>query len=146
MPATQQAPFRRRTNESCVRGGMAASSTTFHESAEQLKPATRDRHRAIASLMEELEAVDWYDQRIDAAHDEELRAILAHNRDEEKEHAAMVLEWLRRRDPQLDAHLKGYLFTDKNLLEREEALEHAEDAGKREDGSLRIGSLRGAAR
>jgi ferritin-like protein len=125
---------------------MAQQSAGFHEDAEALKPETQDRHRAIASIMEELEAVDWYDQRVDAARDEELRAILAHNRDEEKEHAAMVLEWLRRRDPQLDAHLKGYLFTDRNLLEREEALEHAEDAGKREDGSLRIGSLRGAAR
>ena len=121
---------------------MAASSTTFHEDAESLKPATRDRHRAIASLMEELEAVDWYDQRIDAAGDEELRQILAHNRDEEKEHAAMVLEWLRRHDPQLDAHLKGYLFTEKNLMEREEELEHGGEAPGAGDGSLGIGSLK----
>src|SRR6185436_12113631 len=75
------------------------SSESLHEAAEKLSPATIDRHRATVSLMEELEAVDWYDQRIDAATDEELKAVLRHNRDEEKEHAAMVLEWLRRRKP-----------------------------------------------
>ena len=63
------------------------SSESLHEPAEKLSPATIDRHRATVSLMEELEAVDWYDQRIDAATDEELKAILRHNRDEEKEHA-----------------------------------------------------------
>ncbi len=62
---------------------MAASSGSLHESVEKLKPETIDRHRAIVSLMEELEAVDWYDQRVDAAGDDDLRAILAHNRDEE---------------------------------------------------------------
>jgi ferritin-like protein len=124
---------------------MAASSSTFHESADELKPATKDRHRAIVSIMEELEAVDWYDQRIDAAQDDELRAILAHNRDEEKEHASMVLEWLRRRDPQLDAHLRDYLFSEGNILEREEALEKG-DAGGAGDGSLGIGSLREGAK
>jgi len=70
-------------------------------------------HRAIVSLMEELEAVDWYNQRVDACGDPDLRAILAHNRDEEKEHAAMVLEWIRRRDPRFDKELRDYLFTDK---------------------------------
>ncbi|HET8692674.1 MAG TPA: ferritin-like domain-containing protein [Steroidobacteraceae bacterium] len=125
---------------------MADNSTTFHEDAEILKPATRDRHRAIASLMEELEAVDWYDQRIDAAGDDELRRILAHNRDEEKEHAAMVLEWLRRHDPQLDAHLKGYLFSEGNLLEREEQLESEEATPAAPDGSLGIGSLKAGAK
>ena len=125
---------------------MAASSTTFHESADALKPETKDRHRAIASLMEELEAVDWYDQRIDAASDDELRQILAHNRDEEKEHAAMVLEWLRRHDPQLDAHLRGYLFSQGNLLQREEALEEEGGAPSGGDGSLGIGSLKEAAK
>ena len=123
---------------------MAQSSNTFHESAELLKPQTMDRHRAIVSLMEELEAVDWYDQRVDAAGDEELRAVLAHNRDEEKEHAAMVLEWLRRRDPKWDEQLRNYLFTDKPILEREEELEAADAAGEKApgDGSLGIGSLR----
>lgn len=121
---------------------MAASSAGYHESLDQLKPGTVDRHRAIASLMEELEAVDWYDQRVDATADAELAAILSHNRDEEKEHAAMVLEWLRRRDPQLDEHLRNYLFIDKPVLEREEELEATEDAAVTEDGSLGIGSLR----
>ena len=87
-----------------------AQSSGFHEDSTLLTPETRDRHRAIVSLMEELEAVDWYDQRVDATRDDELREILAHNRDEEKEHAAMVLEWLRRRDPQLDQQLRDYLF------------------------------------
>jgi ferritin-like protein len=124
---------------------MAQSSTTFHESPDLLKPETMDRHRAIVSLMEELEAVDWYDQRIDAASDEELRAILAHNRDEEKEHAAMVLEWLRRRDPKWNENLRNYLFADKPVLEREEELDAAEAAAANGplDGSLGIGSLRG---
>ncbi len=93
----------------------------LHESRETLKPQTLDRNRAIASLIEELEAVAWYDQRVDAAADDELRAILAHNRDEEKEHAAMILEWLRRHDPKLDEQLRNYLFTDKAVLEVEEA-------------------------
>ena len=118
---------------------MAASSGSLHESAEQLKPETIDRHRAIVSLMEELEAVDWYDQRVDAAHDEELRAILAHNRDEEKEHAVMTLEWLRRHDAALDQQLRTYLFAEKPVLAVEQAADKAgEDAGD----SLGIGSLR----
>ena len=96
-----------------------AQSAGFHESTDVLKPETMDRHRAIVSIMEELEAADWYDQRVDAAQDDELRAILAHNRDEEKEHAAMLLEWLRRRDPALDRMLRRYLFIDKPVLERE---------------------------
>lgn len=70
----------------------------YHEPIERLSAETMDMHRAIQSLMEELEAVDWYNQRIDAATDPELKRILVHNRDEEKEHAAMVLEWIRRRD------------------------------------------------
>jgi len=83
----------------------------YHEPAEELSDTTRDMHRAIVSLMEELEAVDWYNQRVDACKDEELRTILEHNRDEEKEHAAMVLEWIRRRDPAFSHELKDYLFT-----------------------------------
>lgn len=84
----------------------------YHEPIEELSDETRDMHRAITSLMEELEAVDWYQQRVDACKDEELAKILAHNRDEEKEHAAMVLEWIRRRDPKMDKYLKQFLFTD----------------------------------
>lgn len=84
----------------------------YHEEISDLSDETRDMHRAITSLMEELEAVDWYNQRVDACKDAELKKILAHNRDEEKEHAAMVLEWIRRRDSVLDKELKDYLFSD----------------------------------
>lgn len=87
----------------------------YHETVDELDEATRDMHRAIASLMEELEAVDWYNQRVNVCRDAELRAILAHNRDEEKEHAAMVLEWIRRRDPTFDGYLRDFLFTDKPI-------------------------------
>jgi ferritin-like protein len=86
------------------------ASEGYHEPLDKLRPETLDMHRAIVSLMEELEAIDWYNQRVDAASDPELKAILAHNRDEEKEHAAMVLEWIRRRDPKLDAELRESLF------------------------------------
>ena len=87
----------------------------YHEPIEELTTETRDMHRAITSLMEELEAVDWYNQRVDACQDPELKRILAHNRDEEKEHAAMVLEWIRRRDPAFDHELKDYLFTEEPI-------------------------------
>jgi len=87
----------------------------YHEAAEDLSDETKDMHRAIVSLMEELEAVDWYNQRVDACKNRELKAILAHNRDEEKEHAAMVLEWIRRQDPRMDKELKDYLFTDRPI-------------------------------
>jgi ferritin-like protein len=129
-----------------------ASSMGLHEAAELLRPETIDRHRAWTSLQEELEAADWYDQRVDAATDGELGGILAHNRDEEKEHASMLLEWLRRRDPKLDQHLRTYLFTDAPILELE-----ADDTGSGDstadntqansapasNGSLGIGSLKG---
>ncbi|BAP56432.1 hypothetical protein THII_2135 [Thioploca ingrica] len=87
----------------------------LHERFEDLHEETRDMHRAIVSLMEELEAIDWYNQRVDACKNAELKAILAHNRDEEKEHAAMVLEWIRRQDPAFDKELKDYLFTNKSI-------------------------------
>ena len=124
------------------------ASEGLHEAAEALQPDTIDRHRAIVSLMEELEAVDWYAQRVDATQDPELAAILAHNRDEEKEHAAMVLEWLRRHDPGLDKELRDYLFTDKPLLAREGETEADSGAAGADasSGSLEIGSLRGALR
>ncbi len=89
----------------------------YHEPVNELSDETRDMHRAIVSLMEELEAVDWYNQRVDACKDPELKKILEHNRDEEKEHAAMVLEWIRRRDKVLDKELKDYLFTTKSFLD-----------------------------
>ncbi len=95
------------------------ASEGLHEPIEKLDAETRDQHRAIVSLMEEFEAVDWYAQRIDAADDPSLKAVLAHNRDEEKEHAAMILEWLRRRDPVLDKQLRTYLFTEGPITEQE---------------------------
>ncbi len=117
------------------------TSEGFHEPLEKLRPETLDHHRAIVSVMEELEAIDWYDQRVDATDDEELAEVLAHNRDEEKEHAAMTLEWLRRRDPKLDEHMRTYLFTEGSILAIEDAAEGG-GAASPSDGSLGIGSLR----
>jgi uncharacterized protein len=99
------------------------ASEGFHESPDLLLPRTRDLHRAIVSLMEELEAIDWYQQRVDTASDPELKEILAHNRDEEKEHAAMVLEWIRRRDAGFDKNLREYLFTEDRIVALEAAAE-----------------------
>jgi ferritin-like protein len=87
----------------------------YHEPIKELSDETRDMHRAIVSLMEELEAIDWYNQRVDACKSDELKSILAHNRDEEKEHASMLLEWIRRRDKTFSGELKDYLFTKKPL-------------------------------
>jgi ferritin-like protein len=109
---------------------MGQGSNTLHEAPEQLTAQIIDHHRAIQSLMEELEAVDWYDQRVAACTDAELKAILAHNRDEEKEHAAMLLEWLRRHDSALDKHLRRYHYSSGSILEREHAEESAESVGK----------------
>jgi len=122
-----------------------AQSAGLHEPADKLRPSTIDRHRAVTSIQEELEAVDWYDQRVDATDDAELAAVLAHNRDEEKEHAAMTLEWLRRRDPELDKHLRTYLFSEGSILEREHEAEHESGGDEDEDEgrSLGIGSLKG---
>jgi ferritin-like protein len=91
---------------------MNMANEGYHEPIDELSAATRDMHRAIVSLMEELEAVDWYNQRVDACKNPELKAILAHNRDEEKEHAALVLEWIRRQDATFSMELTDYLFTD----------------------------------
>lgn len=124
---------------------MTDSSKGLHE--ENLSAGVVDRHRAIVSLMEELEAADWYAQRAEATSDPELRAILKHNGDEEKEHAAMVLEWLRRRDSALAGHLQTYLYQEGSITEREEQKEgSAAAAGEprrpASDGSLGIGSLK----
>jgi ferritin-like protein len=118
-------------------------SEGLHEAAELLDEATIDRHRAFTSLVEELQAVDWYDQRVKATQDSSLADILAHNRDEEKEHACMTLEWLRRRDPVLDQHLRTYLFTTEPVTEVEHEAEADGDGGAAV-GSLRIGSLKGS--
>ena len=125
---------------------MADSSMGLHEAREDLRPETLDRHRGLVSLMEELEAMDWYQQRIDATLDAELKAVLAHNRDEETEHAAMSLEWMRRQDPVLDEHLRTYLFTSGSIVGLEEEAEGGGgEGGGAGDGSLGIGSLRGEA-
>lgn len=124
------------------------SSESLHENAETLGAEVVDTHRAIVSLMEELEAVDWYNQRAKATLNPELRAILEHNRDEEKEHAAMALEWLRRTDPTFAKHLKTFLFTDSPVTTVEEVAIHGNsrnDGGASSgagDDSLGIGSLR----
>ena len=96
-------------------GGFKLANEGYHEPVNELSTKTRDMHRAIVSLMEELEAADWYNQRVDVCKDKELQAILIHNRDEEKEHAAMLVEWIRRQDDVFHAELKEYLFTDKPL-------------------------------
>ncbi len=125
-----------------------ANSEGYHEPVELLQQATIERHRATVSLQEELEAVDWYDQRVDATEDPSLAALLAHNRDEEKEHAAMNLEWLRRHDPGFDEQLRTYLFTDLPVTDVEDASMEGDAAGGIQgaggsDGSLGIGSLKG---
>ena len=136
------------------------TSEGYHEPLDKLTERTLDHHRAIVSLMEELEAVDWYDQRVDATDDIELAAVLAHNRDEEKEHAAMTLEWIRRRDPAFDEQLRTYLFTSGSILSAEEDATGGDEEGgagsdgdlgrsgaagsSAGDGSLGIGSLRGS--
>ncbi len=127
------------------------ASTGFHETEGSLRPETRDLHRAIVSLMEELEAIDWYQQRVDATADADLRAILAHNRDEEQEHAAMLLEWIRRRDPRFAERMREYLFTTSPITAHEAAVGATPDgapiaspapaAGARAS----VGSLRGRA-
>jgi ferritin-like protein len=118
-----------------------ANSEGLHENEALLRPETVDRHRALTSLQEELEAADWYDQRVDATQDAELAAILAHNRDEEKEHAMMLLEWLRRHDPTLDAHMRTYLFSEGPITEVEARVQ-GRPAPEQESGSIdRSGSL-----
>ena len=114
------------------------ASEGYHEPVELLNAKVIERHRAIISLMEELEAVDWYDQRVAATTDPDLRDVLAHNRDEEKEHAAMTLEWLRRNDAKWNEMLRQYLFTDKPIVEVEEQAE-ADDRPARTNG---VGDLR----
>jgi ferritin-like protein len=126
------------------------SSEGYHEPVERLQGATIDRHRAITSIMEELEAVDWYDQRVDATNDPELASVLGHNRDEEKEHAAMVIEWLRRQDATFDGHLRTYLFTEGPIVAIEQEAEDGGEGGGdapapgSDAAGLGIGSLKGA--
>jgi ferritin-like protein len=100
------------------------NSTTLHEPRERLQERTLELHRAVVSLMEELEAIDWYGQRRDATRDEALRAVLEHNRKEEMEHAAMTLEWIRRNEPVFDEILREHLFAEGDIV-----------AGHRENGA-----------
>ncbi len=115
---------------------------TLHEEREQLGPEILDRHRAISTIMEELEAIDWYDQRIKASSNPELQSVLLHNRNEEKEHASMLLEWLRRHDGEFDGHLRTYLFRQGPIRDVPARSESDAGGGTGGDGSLGIGSLR----
>ena len=124
-----------------------ANSVGLHESEQRLRAETIDVHRALTSMMEELEAVDWYGQRVDAADDPELKAILDHNRKEEIEHFAMTLEWMRRRDAKFASELESRLFTSGSIVAQEAAGNDGAggDAAPSNPsgGSLGIGSLKG---
>jgi uncharacterized protein len=127
---------------------MAGSSDTYHEPLDKLSPTTQDMHRALVSLQEELEAIDWYQQRADACGDTELKAILLHNMREEIEHASMVLEWLRRRHPDFEKHLRTYLFQEKPILAVEEADRVSNGntetkAGRPQLSGLTVGTMKG---
>jgi hypothetical protein len=116
----------------------------YHEADSKLTDRTRDLHRALASLQEELEAIDWYQQRVDATSDPELAKILAHNRDEEKEHAAMVLEWIRRQDVKFDEVLREFLFQDGPIVGREAQVmgRNSQGSGSGAGAGATVGSLR----
>jgi ferritin-like protein len=126
-----------------------ANSVGLHEPEQRMRAETIDAHRALTSMMEELEAVDWYGQRVDAADDPELKAILAHNRGEEIEHFVMTLEWLRRRDAKFSTELESRLFTTGSIVAQEAAKEGGSSAESgaavARGGSLGIGSLKGGA-
>lgn len=118
---------------------MSTAERGLHEDASQLSAEAVDRHRALVSLREELEAIDWYGQRVAAVEDEELRCILAHNRAEEIEHAVMILEWLRRSDERFAEELRSRLFREGPIVP-----ERGEEVGESRD--LNIGSLKGGDR
>ena len=116
----------------------------YHEPVEELSPETRNFTRALMSLKEEVEAISWYQQRIDATADEELRNILAHNRDEEIEHACMALEWLRRNMPGWDRELRKFLFREEEVSSLEgtpPAGTGEKSAGGMPAGDLGIGKM-----
>ena len=122
---------------------------TYHEPYEALSPSLRDMHRALVSLIEELEAIDWYAQRAEICGDEELRAVLLHNRGEEIEHAMMNLEWIRRHDPDFNENIRVYLQTSEPITQIEKEEENAAQAEATAFSpgvflrGLGIGSLRG---
>ncbi len=117
---------------------------TLHEDQAVLSKEILDRHRALSTIMEELEAIDWYDQRIAASDNAELRAVLMHNRDEEKEHASMLLEWVRRHDPAFARHMGAQLFNQGAIRGTSEIEGGKAAVAAPADGSLGIGSLRAA--
>jgi ferritin-like protein len=124
---------------------MAGSSDSYHEPLDKLSSTTQDMHRALVSLQEELEAVDWYQQRADACVDAELKAILLHNMREEIEHAAMVLEWLRRRHPDFEKNLRTYLFKEAPILDIEavDMGRTTPSAGTPQHKGLTVGTMKG---
>jgi|SRR5580704_2011280 ferritin-like protein len=124
----------------------AMSSESYHEREDLLSDATKDMHRAIVSLKEELDAVDWYQQRAEACSDAELRAVLLHNKNEEIEHAMMVLEWIRRHDGVFDANISTYLKSTGPIvgIEGKATGSAGSQASDGLAASLGIGSLKGA--
>jgi ferritin-like protein len=115
----------------------------YHEPVEELTAEDRDISRALKSLKEEIEAVDWYHQRAAATKDDSIRDVILHNRNEEIEHASMMLEWLRRKMPVFDEALRTYLFTEAPITHIEESAAGGEKpAGKSTSGGLGIGSLK----
>jgi uncharacterized protein len=121
------------------------SSETYHEPLELLSEETRNMHRAIVSLCEELEAVDWYNQRAEACSDEELRAVITHNKNEEIEHAMMNLEWIRRHQPVFETNVSKYLNTTGPITAIESGGGAAGGTAQPSSaGGLGIGSLRGS--
>ena len=126
---------------------MPQASTTLHEPVEKLKPETINFHRAMVSLMEELEAIDWYRQRAEACTDSQLRAILEHNMNEEIEHASMALEWIRRNTPKFDEALRTYLFTTGEITALEEAATGEKEGnakGNRSSARTTVGDMKGS--
>ena len=125
------------------------SSESYHEPLELLSEATRNLHRAIVSLCEELQAVDWYHQRAEASSDDELRAVITHNENEEIEHAMMNLEWIRRHSDVFDANIKTYINAKGPIVAVEKQQAASEGGAGGGSGpssaatSLGIGSLKG---
>jgi ferritin-like protein len=118
------------------------ASDTYHEPLELLSGETREMHRAIVSLVEELEAIDWYQQRADACSDPQLKDVLQHNRNEEIEHATMVLEWIRRHDDHFNEMMRKYLFTEQPITATEKAV-GTDGPAAALSGTLGIGSMKG---
>jgi uncharacterized protein len=115
----------------------------YHEPTDELDDPSRDAHRALVSLQEEIEAVDWYHQRLTCCKDPELKRVLEHNRNEEMEHAAMLLEWVRRQLPGWDERLRPILFTSRKLgAAADTAGKSGEAAASSPGRGLGIGSLR----